>query len=304
MTFHIGEAVELTTKPEWGPGVVLDDPHGDKLKVLFPRVGEKTLSLKFAKLIKATVNEEQLLVLQRFRRPTGKYQSLDELVQKFLHYYPGGFYDEKYGERKFKLELVELHKETLNEDNLRQLVTNEEYSEVVKRARHLLGASVVPLPSRFELIRFSDTLKDEEHQKLFSHSLLDHLYGSGTLEERFNLFARCLEHIGISKWPIQTFFLFIAEPETQILLKPNITKNAAEACAYELNYNTLPNWKTYYVLLGFAQYLKKELARYGDSLSPRDMIDVHSFIYASAGGYDGQASVAARERVRGVSSTT
>jgi hypothetical protein len=303
MIFHIGEAVELTTKPEWGPGVVLDDPHGDKLKVLFPRVGEKTLSLKIAKLAKASVSEEQLLVLKRFRRPTGKYQSLDELVQKFLHYYPDGFNDENYGERKFKLELVELHKETLNEEVLRQLRDDEEYAEVSKRARHLLGASVVPLPSRFELIRFSDALKDEENQKLFAHSLLDHLYGSGTLEERFNLFARCLEHIGISKWPIQTFFLFIAEPKTHILLKPNITKNAAEACAYELNYNPRPNWKTYHVLLGFCEYLRGELARYGDSLKPRDMIDVHSFIYVAAGGYDGQASVAARERVRGVSST-
>jgi len=287
MTFHIGEAVELTTKPEWGPGVVLDDPCGDKLKVLFPRVGEKTLSLKFAKLIKTTVSEEQMLILGRFRRPTGKYQSLDELVQKFLHYYPDGFNDENYGERKFKLELVEILKETLSEEVLHQLIDDEKYAEVAKRARHLLGASVVPLPSRFELIRFSDALKEVENQKLFAHSLLDHLYGFGTLEERFNLFARCLEHIGIPKWPIQTFFLFVSEPETHILLKPNITKNAAEACAYELNYNTLPNWKTYYVLLGFAQYLKGELARYGDSLKPRDMIDIHSFIYASAGGYDG-----------------
>lgn len=288
MTFHIGEAVELTTKPEWGPGVVLDDPHGDKLKVLFPRVGEKTLSLKIAKLVKASVSEEHLLVLKRFRSPTGKYQSLDELINNFLHHFPNGFSGEKYfdWERKFKLEFVSQLRETLNEKILRQLVINEDYGEIAKRAKHLHSASKVPLPARMELIKFNDGLKGAENQKLFAHSLLDHLYGSGTLEERFNLFARCLEHIGADKWPLQTFFLFVAEPETQLLLKPNITKNAAEACAYELNYNPRPNWKTYQVLLGFGKYLWSELERHGEHLKPRDMIDIHSFIYVSAGGYE------------------
>ncbi|MCK4594459.1 hypothetical protein KAU45_08145, partial [bacterium] len=69
-------------------------------------------------------------------------------------------------------------------------------------------------------------------------------------------------------------------------LKPPVSKNAAEACAYELNYRPQPNWNTYRAYLDFGHYLMGELSKIGKHLIPRDMIDVQSFIWVSAGGYE------------------
>ena len=70
-------------------------------------------------------------------------------------------------------------------------------------------------------------------------------------------------------------FGFVAQPDTHIFLKPNVTRVAAEAYDYPFEYRSQPNWETYAGLLAFTETLKHDLA----DLRPRDMIDIQSFIW-------------------------
>lgn len=98
------------------------------------------------------------------------------------------------------------------------------------------------------------------------------------MEVRFNEFADCLLDLGANKWTIATYHLFIADPDNQMFLKPVVTQDAADVCAFELNYRPDPNWLTYRSLLQFSKYLMSNLA----DLKPKDMIDIQSFIWCIA----------------------
>jgi hypothetical protein len=60
-----------------------------------------------------------------------------------------------------------------------------------------------------------------------------------------------------------------------MFLKPDVTKRAAEACNFELNYRPELNWRTYESLLRFNAALRELIA----DLKPRDNIDMQAFIW-------------------------
>ena len=115
-----------------------------------------------------------------------------------------------------------------------------------------------------------------------SHNNL--LYGPSTLNERFDDFKHCLEELSALKWTTQTYFLFVRFPDKYMFMKPTVTKSAAQAFAFDLNYSSKINWLSYESLLTFSQYIFNELPKLNDSLTPRDMIDVQSFVWSSVKG--------------------
>jgi hypothetical protein len=125
-----------------------------------------------------------------------------------------------------------------------------------------------------------DGLELPDNQQAFATALFHVLYGNGDLMPRFERFADILEGIGAAKWTIATYFLFIVYPEEYMFLKPTVTQIAAEISGFEINYRADLNWRTYASVLKFANYLKAELME----LSPRDMIDIQSFMWCIAPG--------------------
>ncbi len=86
----------------------------------------------------------------------------------------------------------------------------------------------------------------------------------------------------VAKWTVATIIPFLAQPHRHMFLKPEITKKAADSLGFELNYRPEPNWLTYKCLLRMAEIYGEKLA----GLKPRDLIDVHSFLYVVCGeGY-------------------
>ena len=79
----------------------------------------------------------------------------------------------------------------------------------------------------------------------------------------------------VHTWPLHTVFGFIARPEREIFLKPNVTRNAAEAYGYDFRYQSRPAWDTYASLLQFAETVRCDQLE----LHPRDMIDIQGFIW-------------------------
>ncbi|HEV7906330.1 MAG TPA: hypothetical protein VGO96_20990, partial [Pyrinomonadaceae bacterium] len=70
-------------------------------------------------------------------------------------------------------------------------------------------------------------------------------------------------------------FGFIAQPDTHIFLKPNVTRTAARAYGFDFQYKSRPSWETYANYLEFAATIRRDLS----DLKPRDMIDLQSFIW-------------------------
>ena len=63
-------------------------------------------------------------------------------------------------------------------------------------------------------------------------------------------------------------------------MKPEVTKKAAEAFGYPLDYTTNIEWDTYNRLIGFTNFVKKQISSH-PLLKPRDMIDIQGFMWCA-----------------------
>jgi len=285
MQFSKGDRVSHPQKvKEWGVGQVLEDCSGDKVWVYFEVGGEKTLSLDHAKLTKVPKVDNLILdnlasELQDSGKNNGRktYEGLGYHVSNFIKYFPDGFDGEKYleEERNYKMEAHQLMAELLDSDTFDSLLDDQEYQEICDRARKVINKTNLIFPN--EKMALVDGLKSPSNQKQFSERLNELLYGKGNLEARFIDFAKCLQEMDADKWTTQTYFLFITDPKKFMFMKPEVTKQAAKACGFELNYKPELNWLTYNQLLKLSNYLMEKLS----DLKPRDMIDIQSFIWRS-----------------------
>lgn len=206
----------------------------------------------------------------------------DDCRKKFLRFFPKGFYDAKYiaWERGYKQTAHEQWNELLNRAAFRSLLSEEKFDEIAARAVRI--ESKTNLLFSFEKMALRDALKTVQGARLFAESLYEFLHGRAKIETRFDRWCDTLERLPRVKRrvltnPVATVFGFIAQPETHIFLKPNVTRKAADLYDFELLYNSRPSWKTYRSALEFAEKISHDLS----DLKPRDMIDVQSFMWVS-----------------------
>jgi hypothetical protein len=292
MGFVKDDIVKLQNRLEWGLGKVLEDSSGDIVRIYFLEAGEKKLNLNYAKLEKVVgeeANHPKLLNLKTSKArssSTGKTAksksnlNFSSMVEIFLQKFPDGFDDSNFykDERGYKVTVHQKFQSLLSEADFSLLFVENKYDIICQHALETVTAmnKEKEFISRFEVSSLNSGLKPEANKKLFGESLYSLLYGEGTLESRFKSWCDCLSEINAAKWPIATFFGFIAFPKEQMFLKPDVTKKVANACDFELSYTIEPNWLTYKKLLDFSNFLFKQLAE----LSPKDMIDIQSFIWS------------------------
>lgn len=202
--------------------------------------------------------------------------------RKFLRFFPGGFRDETYldWEREYKWETHERWDDALGRAEFRRLLRAREYSEIAARAIRVEQRSRHSMIFSFEKMALRDAVKSAEGARSFAEGLFDFIHGTGNDERRF---TRWCETIGglprkqtrVLTWPLVTVFGFIAQPEKHIFLKPNVTRIAARAYGFDLQYQSRPSWETYASYLEFAAIVRRDLS----DLRPRDMIDIQSFIW-------------------------
>jgi len=277
MAFAVGDRVAHPARPEWGPGEILAVLGESKFTIYFALIGEKML--KDVALVRLTGPESSHPLLENRVKPAksgrrAKSRSIVDLKENFLEEFPAGFEDTKYlkFERAYKVAASDLLKQTLAAEELHPLVTGGYHAEVCRRAIAVIRRTNLVLLN--EVTALAESLEGGGAVP-FSRSIADLLYGSGTSQVRLERFWKMLEVIGAAKWTIATYFCFLAEPETQMFLKPEATKAAAKACGFELNFRPDLNWRTYETLLTFTAFLKKAIAE----LRPRDMIDLQGFIW-------------------------
>ncbi|MDQ6620434.1 MAG: hypothetical protein M3Z31_12205 [Pseudomonadota bacterium] len=202
--------------------------------------------------------------------------------RKFLRYFPGGFGDERYiaWEREYKVETHERWHEVLGKAQFHALLRGRQFGEVASRAIRVEQRSRYSMIFSFEKMALRDAVKSTEGARAFAEGLYEFLYGSVTMQRRFERWIEALatlprKQTRVLTWPLVTVFGFIAQPDVHVFLKPRVTRAAATAYAYDFQYTSRPAWYTYASLLDFARTVRTDTR----DLRPRDMIDVQSFIW-------------------------
>jgi hypothetical protein len=200
--------------------------------------------------------------------------------QKFLRFFPGGFQDETYidWERGYKWAAHEQWMEVLSRAKYRSLLQAGEFAEIATRAVRI--ESRTNLLFSFEKMALRDGVKSAAGARLFAEGLFEFLYGSGGIEPKFERWIEAVaalprKQTRVLTWPLVTVWGFIAQPETHIFLKPNVTRIAAREYGFDFKYQSRPSWETYASLLEFAAEVSRDLR----DLRPRDMIDIQSFMW-------------------------
>lgn len=203
--------------------------------------------------------------------------------EKFLRLYPGGFSDPKYlrCERNYKLEAHDNWDELLNKEEFDGLLEERQYVEICRRVVQIEAKTKILL-SPYEKAALHDGVRAEKAAELVACGLFDLVYGDDDFQLRFEEFSRDLYswprgQTSPAKWTIATLFPFIALPKQHIFLKPEVTKACAKRRRFSLNYKTEPNWLTYTCFLRLAAVIAEEVA----DLTPRDMIDIQSYIWVT-----------------------
>ncbi len=202
--------------------------------------------------------------------------------RKFLKHFPGGFEDETYldWERDYKWATHRRWVTALGEAEFARLLQLGEFREIAARAVRVEQQSRHSMVFSFEKMALRDAVKPARGAEQFARGLFAYLHGTARAEERFGAWVEVVASLPrkqtrVLTWPVVTVFGFIAKPRVHIFLKPIVTRVAAEAYGFDLQYASRPSWKTYRSLLNFARQVRADV----HDLGPRDLIDIQSFLW-------------------------
>jgi hypothetical protein len=200
--------------------------------------------------------------------------------RKFLRFFKDGFHDDTYvdWERGYKWAAHETWADTLGQPEYSRLLKAGDFEEIAARAVRL--ESRTNLLFSFEKMALRDAVKGAEGARRFAEGVFEYVYGTGTLENRFDAWVSTVSRLPrrqtrVLTWPVVTVFGFLGNPQVHMFLKPKVTKLAARQYGFPFNYVSRPNWRTYASLLDFAAAIRRDQR----DLRPRDMIDLQSFIW-------------------------
>jgi hypothetical protein len=202
--------------------------------------------------------------------------------RRFLRFFPGGFRDATYleWERDYKAETHDRWQAALARAEFQRLLRAREHATIAARAITVEQRSRHSMIFSFEKMALRDAVKSADGARAFAEGLYRFLHGPGSLRARFSHWVDVVAALPrrqtrVLTWPLVTVFGFIAQPEQHFFIKPLVTRAAARAYRYPLQYEPRPNWQTYADVLAFAETVRRDQ---GD-LRPRDMIDLQSFIW-------------------------
>src|SRR5829696_4122552 len=162
-------------------------------------------------------------------------------LKKFLHYFPKGFTDPTYQawERNYKLDAHFAFQQTLNCEDFSRLLDSRRYTEIALRAVRV--ETKTNLLFSFEKMALRDAVKSTAGAKGFATGLYHYIYGSNSLQERFEAFTETLASLPrkqtrVLTWPLHKVFGFLGNPHEHIFLKPRVTQIAAEKYSFDFHY--------------------------------------------------------------------
>ena len=227
-----------------------------------------------------TVADRGVQSSARARQSSGQLTAAVRCRRRFLRFFPGGFRDNTYldWERSYKAEAHSRWAAELGGLHFRELLKARRFQEIATRAIRI--ESRTNLLFSFEKMALRDAVRTTLGARTFTKGLYDFLHGGSSIATRFDRWCAVVgtlprQQTRVLTWPIVTVFGFIAQPDRHLFLKPNVTRVAATQYGIEFHYQSKPNWNTYRELLHLAARVRRDLR----DLSPRDMIDLQSFLW-------------------------
>jgi hypothetical protein len=227
-----------------------------------------------------SLKEEILTILDK--------QLIPNLLSLIRKSYPNwsGFSDLSFvkDELKYKKAASSKAQNVLSEQELGKLIKGKNFREIIERfisvaqSTNLLFLRV-PLKGDLSILYKSDIYNSKYSE--YAHELFNLLYGTDESETRIESYSNYVQNNKLpNRWTFPTYFLFLCYPDTEIFIKPSVTKWLIQFAGLgnKIVLNSLPSGKTYSSIKELYNCLKVELHDYG----PKDMIDIQSFIWVCA----------------------
>jgi len=285
--FKKNDFVTHPKKPKWGVGIITEDQYNDDVSVFFENNPRNVILKQPLALLSKTDDpgSSQLFLenclVGKAHNGTPDREPFSSKVSTFLTSFQGGLHGpvlEK-TEREYKQAAHEEFLLLLNQDEFQKLIESDNWTKLADRIKR---CHTINLLSKFEVIKFSDALKNPDAQKDIALGLFDFLYGDELLPNRFMNYAKTLSYYECDKWPTITLPLFLSSPDKYMFVKPTVTQEAANNRGFDIQYSSDLNWNTYQQVLLFSKDLFQRLNGYGNSqLAARDMIDVQTFMWCT-----------------------
>lgn len=220
------------------------------------------------------LNEFPGLVKQAVSDTTGiaiDAEALARLIDRFTQRY-GTFESEQYlrDERTYKIQLAEHTLMLLARENLDSLIESGAFEEAKTQIKRAYQRSENNLLNQWDRLPLEDAPAEDLARRLYGL-----LYGDEPFAERFAAWAELLNRKNPNCWPATTYFLMLANPKTDLFVKPTPFTNLLRTLAPSLVWQPRPSAAYYAQLRELGAQLLSQLK----PLGARDLIDVQSFIW-------------------------
>jgi hypothetical protein len=304
---EVGTLVMHLKMTQWGPGKAVA-ATGAAVWVYFPKhPGQKPddRTLKFNLPTDFLAQSPEASHPELDHLPPfidGRFQvaktslTLQHARDRFLGFFPRGFSDPRFWdeERGYKLAAHERFR-TEFKPAVRDLIAQRDFAGLRKALINVYIPEANPasglnlMNPRFEFPAFKESLDSDDALLGYVEAALAFSGQAYPSEADFNRLGESIAQLPtrpggmqLEKWTVLTLFPFIANPDTHMFLKPEMSQAFAALLPFELQYAAHLNHRTYSRLQAMSQLLKRQLD--DPTLNPEaralDMIDVQSFMWA------------------------
>jgi hypothetical protein len=207
--------------------------------------------------------------------------TLDEAVAWFQQTYPAAFADEKFvdNDLRNKRSAQEVFHANFGEGRGAAMVDAGKHAEIASALDGIFRATNILSPFEVKAVHKAFVKGDESATAVLGYTLaFVNSPGLPTFKAMGEAVSKLPADGGkVFTWPIVTLLPFFADARRFLALKPTNTELMAARMAYDLKYDSTPNWETYDNTLRMANQLLAKLA----PLGAKDMIDVQAFMWAT-----------------------
>jgi len=207
-----------------------------------------------------------------------------------------GFSDPRFEKEEiaYKRAAIEKTRGLLSAEELRSLMERRDFDEFLKRLRQVAGYTnllFLGVPKSGDLGILNQPSLDKPG---FCAAVLDLLHGSGSGAGRLGRYlAYVTSHDLPNKWTFPTYFLFLCHPESEIFVKPAVTKAFLRLLGTENVLEVKPSADSYAAIKRIIGEVRDALGRHG----PRDMVDMQSVVWVCGRETSGPSGVLSDARL-------
>lgn len=207
-------------------------------------------------------------------------EAVGALIERLRKQYPdwSGFGHAGFerDEVTYKQATVKKAHDLLGRDEFARLLEAEASDEIIARLEKLgrdnnLLFLQVPMQGDLQLLYHPKLDKRE-----FCHVMYALLHGMEDIAQRFAAYLEYLDRYELpSRWTFDTYFLFIFHPESELFIKPSVTKRFLKLVGANDVLSKKPTVESYLSVRQIAHELRELLRPYG----PRDMVDIQGLLW-------------------------